>query len=361
MLLNRWKLALSCALLLLAPLAAHAQTGEQLDRQTDQQAYCSYVIEEAEAQRDLLRTPVGTAGLTQPETGLPVQLVAGASLGLSGLRKAGLTLDAARKNCELYKATTAAQQTIQYAVTSLEKDALRNRLALIDQASKSLDDLMEKTSSMMKEQNATAPMVFSLQTTKIKLDADRADTQSKITALYYPPLSDRPLKDLVADKQRGEEGEQKALDKISRQNNWDIALSVGAHQQLNPVANGTEPYGSVSVTYNFASHAIDKHLDRAEQSYNQWKKVQESDVVRGMEVLRQQLEDSVSVQQNKLDSLQDESSQIDKSLQSVLNPDTPAAFDFHNQLAAAQLLLQIETGDASFRLDQLQKYLAKNY
>lgn len=353
MLLNRRNLALSSALLLLMPAVASAQT--------DQQAYCSYVMEQAQAQRDLLRTPVGTAGLTQPETGLPVQVVAGASLGLSDLRKSGLTIDAARKNCELYKTATEAQQTIQYATASLEKDALRNRLALIDQASNSLDDLMAKTSSMMKEQNATAPMLFSLQTIKIKLDADRADTQSKITGLYNPPLSDQPLKDLVAQKQRNDEEELKALDKISRQNNWDVALSVGAHQQVNPVANGTQPYGAVTVTYNFASRAIDRHLDRAEQAYGDWKRAQESDVVRSMDVLRQQLVESISVQQAKLKSLQKQSSQIDESLQSVVNPDTSAAFDFHNQLAAAQLLLQIEAGDANFRIDQLQKFLAKNY
>jgi hypothetical protein len=353
MLPNRWVLALSCALFLLVPAITSAQT--------DQQAYCSYIMEQAQAQRDLLRTPVGTAGLTQPETGLPVQVVAGASLGLSDLRKAGLTIEAARKNCELYKATTQAQQTIQYAIPSLEKEALRNRLALIDQASKSLDDLTQKTSDMMKEQNATAPMLFSLQTTKIKLDADRADTQSKITALYSPSLSDQPLKELVSAKQRNDEDEQKALDKISRQNNWDVALSVGAHQQVNPVANGTQPYGAVTVTYNFASKAIDRHLDRAEQAYGDWKKSQESDVVRNMEVLHQQLVDSVSVQEAKLKSLQEESSQLDNSAQAVLNPDTSAAFDFHNQLTAAQLLLQIEQGDASFRIDQLRKYLAKNY
>lgn len=353
MYLNKWKLALSCALFILTPVVASAQT--------DQQAYCSYVIEQGEAQRDQLRTPIGTVGVTQPETGLPVQVVAGASLGLSSLRKAGLTMDAARKNCELYRTTTQAQQTIQFAVPSLEKEALQNRLALIDQASKSLDDLIEKTASMIKEQNATAPMLFSLQTTRIKLDADRADMQSKITALYNPSMSDQPLKELVAQKQRNDEDEQKALDKISRQNNWDVALSVGAHQQVNPVAYGAQPYGAVTVTYNFASHAIDRHLDSSEQAYGDWKKAQESDVVRSMEVLHQQLLDSVSAQEARLKSLQEESTQLDKSLQSVLNPDTSAAFDFHNQLAAAQLLLQIEEGDAGFRIDQLQKYLAKNY
>ena len=71
------------------------------------------MTEQAQAQRDTLRTPSALAGFTQPETGLPTQIVGGATLGLSNLRKAGLTIDAARKNCELYKATTTAEQNIQ--------------------------------------------------------------------------------------------------------------------------------------------------------------------------------------------------------------------------------------------------------
>ncbi len=327
----------------------------------DQQAYCSYVIEQAQAQRDLLRTPAGAAGITQPETGLPMQLVAGASVGLSGIKKAGLTMDAARTDCEQYKAMTEAQQSIQYALSSLEKQALRNRLALIDQSSKSLDALMDQTSKTVEAQNATRLMLFSLQTTRIRLDADRADTQSKITALYTPPLSDKPLRQLVAEKQISEANEQRSLDRLSRQNNWDVALSVGVHQQVNPVAQGAQPYGAVSLNYNFASLAINKHLDHAVEAHDEWKKVQESDVVRSMEVLRQQLVESVSVQAAKLKSVQEESKEINKNLQLVVNPDTSAALDFHNQLTAAQLLLEIETGDAAFRIHRLQEYLATNY
>ena len=360
MFVNLWKLGVALMLFLsVHALVAHPHA--QAADSRDQQAYCTYVVEQAQAQRDLLRTPIATGGFTQPETGLPLQLVAGASVGLSSIRKAGLTMDAARKDCELYKATTGAQQNVQYALSSLEKDALRNRLALIEQASKSLDVLMEKTAEMVAAQNATRLMLFSLQTTRIKLDADRADTQSKITALYIPPLSDKPLKDLVAEKQNSEGSEQRALDRISRQNNWDVALSVGVHQQVNPVAFGAQPYGAVSVNYNFASRAIDKHLDRAVEAHDEWKRVQESDVVRSMEVLRQQLEESVSVQEAKLKSLQEERGQIDRNLQLVSSPDTSAAFDFHNQLTAAQLLLELETGDANFRIERLREYLARNY
>ena len=220
---------------------------------------------------------------------------------------------------------------------------------------------MEQTSKMLEAQNATRLMLFTLQTTKIKLEADRADTRSKIAAIYVPPLSDQPLKELVAQKQSSEEGEQKALDKLSRQNNWDILLTVGAHQQVNPVAYGAQPYGEVSVNYNFASRTINKHLDRAAEAHDEWKKVQESDVIRQMEVLRQQLMDCVGVQEAKLASFQEQSKLIEKNLQVVAEPDTSAAFDFHNQLAATQLLLQIEIADASFRIDRLREYLTKNY
>ncbi len=351
--LKRWILALAVASL----VSMHAFAGGQ----NDQQAYCAYVMEQAEAQRDLLRTPTASAGFTQPETGLPLQVVGGASLGLSDFKKAGITMDVARKNCELYKATTGAQQDLQYALQNLEREALSNRLTLIDEATKSLDALMEKTSKMVQAQNATRLMLFTLQTTKIKLNADRADTQSKIAAIYVPLLSDQPLKDLVAKKQGSETSEQKALDKLSRQSNWDVVLTVGVHQQAKPVAYGPQPYGMVTVNYNLASRAINRHLDRAAEAHDEWKKVQEGDVVRQMEVLRQQLADCVSVQETKLKSFQEQSSQIEQNLQVVAEPDTSAAFDFHNQLAATQLLLRIETADASFRIDRLREYVRKNY
>ena len=353
MVLNKWRFLIAAVLFLPVQVFAAGQG--------DQQDFCTYVMEQAQAQRDLLRTPIAFAAMTQPETGLPMQVIGGASLSLSDLRRAGLTMDAARKNCELYRAATEARQEIQYALPSLEREALRNRLALIEQASKSLEALMEKASKMVEAQNATRLMLFSLQTTKIKLEADWADTQSKIAAIYVPQLGEEPLKELVTEKQSGEAGEQKALDKLSRQNEWDVALSVGVHQQVNPLAMGAQPYGQVTVNYNFAGRAIDKHLNRAEEAHDQWKRLQEGDVNRSMEVLRQQLVESVSVQETKLRSLQEESGQIDKNLQIARSADTSAALDFQNQLTAARLLLEIETGDSTFRIDLLRGYLAKNY
>lgn len=357
------KLSTSCAIaMLLAPVAFAADAKDaEVKNNKDQQAFCKYVTEQAAAQRELLMVPDAVAGVTQPNTGLPMQAVWGVSGSLSGVRKGVLTMDAARRNCELYTAATSTQQDIQYALPSLERQALRNRLELIQQASENLDALLTTTKKMVEAQNMTRPMAFSLQTTKIKLDADRSDTQTKIVSLYAPPLSGRPVKELVAEKQGREVNEQKALDKLNRQNNWDVALSVGEHQQIDPWIDSRGAYGEVSISYNLASHAINKHLDRAADAYDEWKKVQEGEVVRNADILKQQVVDGISVQDSRLKALQEEQKQIESNLQLVGSADTTAALDFHNQLTTAQLLLNIEIGDASFRLDRLREFLARNF
>jgi chaperonin cofactor prefoldin len=348
------RIFLACAMAMLRVPAARG--GDE-----DQQAYCKYVTQQAAAQRDLLRTPDAVAGVTQPNTGLPTQVVWGVTGSLSNVRKAALTMDAARKDCELYTVSSSAQQVIQYAIPSLEKQALQNRLALIQQASENLDALVATTTKMVEAHNMTRPMAFALESTKIKLAADRADTQSKIVASYAPQLSDKPLKDLVAEKQVSEDNERRAIYKINRQNDWDVALSVGAHQQVNPLIGSPGAYGEVTVSYNLASHAINKHLDQAAASYEDWKKVQEGDVFRNAEVLKQQLTNSISVQDNRLKAFQEQQKQIESNLELLGRAETSAALDFGNQLNTAKLLLQIEIGDAAFRLDQLKEFLSRNF
>jgi hypothetical protein len=347
------------ALLLVLPIFTACAAAQSV--QSDQQAYCAYLTEQAKAQTDFLRTPTALGSFTQPDTGLPQQLVAGAQLSLSNLKKAGITLDVARKNCELYKTSTSVMQLLQFALPSIEKDALHHRLELIAQATKSIDDMSDHTARMVEAQNMTRPMLWELKTNRIKLDADRSDTQSKIAALYIPPLTSEPLKQQVAAKQAADVEDQRSLANLTRQNNWDVALTVGTHQQVDPVSQGPQPYGEFTVSYNLAGRAIDKHLDRSVTAYGDWKKVQEGDVERGMQELRQQLTEQIAAQQDRLKSLQQENSEVEKSLKLVADADTSAALDFRNQLTSTQILLGVETGDATYRIEQLQKFLNTNF
>jgi hypothetical protein len=344
-------------LLISAHLLAEDKTASL---RADQQAYCDYLLQQAMAQRDLLRTPSAIAGITQPNEALPMQAVWGVTASVSDMVKSNLTMNVARKNCDLYAVGTSAQHVIQYALPNLEKQALQRRLELIQQAAENLDALNARMVKMLEAQNVTRPMLFSLQTIRIKLDADRADTQSKIAALYAPGLSDIPLKELVALKQVSDAVEQEAQDRLSRQSDWDVSLSFGARQQVNPL-DSRGLYGAVTVSYNLGSRTINKHLDQAANAFSNWKKVQESDVTRNSEVLKQQLTDEIQAQEAKLKSLDDEQQQIQGNLRLVSNVETSAALDFQNQLAGTQLLLDVEMKDAGFRLEQMREFLKRNY
>jgi hypothetical protein len=287
--------------------------------------------------------------------------VAGAQLSLSNLKKAGITLDAARKNCTLYNVSSGVLLTLQYALNGYEKDVLNHRLALIAEASKSLDEMIGQTRKRVEAQEMTRPMLLAMESNRIKLEADRADTQSRISTLYAPPLPDQPLKQQVAAKQASDIDEQMALARLARQSNWDVALTVGTHQQINPPAEGLQPYGEISLRYNLGSRAIDQHLDRSVEAYGSWKQVQETDVARGMEVLRNQVQQSIAAQRERLQSLAKESEEIQQNLKDLGNAESSIALDFRNQLVSTQLLLGIENGDAAYRLEKLREFFDKNF
>jgi hypothetical protein len=80
-----------------------------------------------------------------------------------------------------------------------------------------------------------------------------------------------------------------------------------------------------------------------------------------MEALRTQVEANITAQQNRLTTLDQEQAQVASNLQAIGQSETTAALDFRNQLTSTQLLLGIESGDATFRLERLQEFLKFNY
>jgi hypothetical protein len=117
----------------------------------------------------------------------------------------------------------------------------------------------------------------------------------------------------------------------------------------------------VTASYSFASRAVDRHLDRAVENYAVWKKIQPGDTASSVEVLRTQVAENITAQEGRLKALQTEAQQLEKDLQTIGDADTTAALDFRNQLSSTRLLLQIEIGDATFRLDHLREFLTDNY
>lgn len=343
----------------LTPVVVFAQS-EQEDK-----VYCKYTTEQAMAQRDLLRTPSAVIGPVQPSSGTPPQLVFGITDSIANIRKASLTMRAARASCGLYSATVDAQMRLVYALPQIEKDVLNNRLRLIQGASDKLDALMAENMKYVKVNNLSLPSVYPLTSAKIRLDENRTTTLTGIASPYVPKLSDTPLRVLIADKSIQEDLTKKAEIKIQKESTWDIQLGVGVHRQLPGSVYATKTwggaYGEFTIVYNFGRRAIDRHLDTAGSAYADWKSAQFSDVVMQASFLKKQIEETLLLQTEQIHTMLEHASNLSDQIKSIEGVETNNAIAFRNNLLADQILLAVNIGDAQFRIDRLRQYLTDNF
>jgi len=240
-------------------------------------------------------------------------------------------------------------QAISYAAFFLEQQALRYRVSLDDIALAKIDSLINQNVQMIQAQSATKLSLYALQTGKARIVQDRIAAQRALAARFIPELPDVPLSQLVLEKQAGEERTQEALMKVARQENWDIRWEIGLHRTLDnshgQLVSPNGVYGGFTALYNIGSRKINRHLDAAEESYADWKRKEENDVVASAEVLRQQLADAILVESNRLSDLKAQQTSLEENILLVQDVSTATGITFANQLAVDRLVLSVDLKD----------------
>jgi hypothetical protein len=323
-----------------------------------QDSFCKYTMEQAEANRDILRTPSALTGFVQP-AGVAPELVFGATSSLSGIKQSGLTMKAATTTCTLQRTTVEAQQAILYALPTMERDAVLARAQLVGVADLQLNTMEAEANKMVDAQNLTRPAVYFLRQARVGLDI------SVKAPSAVPVVSSTPLRVLIGNKMASEEANQKALAHLSKQTSWDFSLSAGVHRQVTagttPTSTETGPYGTFTLSYNLARKATNRHIDKSVAAYVAYKGEQVDDVAQQALLLKKQLETMVSAQQVQLVNLRAYLDGNAKDLKSLEGVETSNALMFRNQLLADQVVLGVEMGDVQFRLNEAQRFLIENF
>ena len=348
------------SVLVLASMSAVAQN-ERADSE-----FCKYTNEQAMAQRDQLRTPQAVIGPIQPSTGTPPQFVIGLSNSLSDDKKALLTMKVAQQTCALYVATSEAQMHLLYAIPSIEKEILANRLRLIDDATSQLNQLIAENSKLLDSHNLTVTAVYMLSSAKVRLDESRTTALTGIASPYVPKLSETPIRELVPDKLAHDRETMKAMTNLNRQSTWDIQLSVGAHRRLpsnisDVGTNAWGAYGAFNLNYNLGRHAVASHLEKSVDAYVAWRKSQFDDVAMQAVVLKRQMEDTVTAQKPQLEAMLQHDADITQQLKALEGLDTNNAIAFRNQLLADQIMLRVNIQDEQFCITRFEQFIAANF
>lgn len=347
-------------ILLLAFIAFTAASAFATD---EKDAYCAYIELQAGAQKAFLRTPGIEAGLSQEpiSSGVP-QMYSGVTNSVSSDFKARQVGRAADKDCALYRATVDAKLRVQFDLMSMQREALLNRVVLEQVAIKKIDDMLANTKPLLDEQNVTVPTIYLLEESKSKMELDIANSQLLIASIIVPPLVQTPLRELVDLKQALEVENQTAQNKVSKEDNWDVALILGIHHSATqPFSQIPSGYGGFRFTYSFGSKSRDAKLDKAALAYGDYKKSQHDDAAYMALMLKQQTVDSIASQEKSLVTLQADEQKIEARLASLPTIETNAAMSFSNQLNLDKLSLGVEVRLAEFRLAQLKSYLQDNF
>jgi hypothetical protein len=333
------------------------------DNARDPEAYCAYVNHEASAQKIYLLAPRIESGVyQQPISVGATQTFLGLTNSLSDDLKSRLVMKAAGKDCELYRATVEVQQRIQYALPAIEKNAIRKKLALIQQTLDQLDSMIRDSQAKVAARDLTVPNLYSVQYEKTRLELAKAQVQLTLATTFVPDVGNESLRELVARKRGLEIEKQQADHRVISQENWDVALTVGLHHDLSGFTNGgPDGYGGINLKYSFGSRARSHELEKAALAYGDWKDARQSDATEGLNVLREQITESIVVQEAALRALQAEEDQLAGSIESLARLDTNTAVAFTNRLKVDKLTLGIEIQTVKFRLAQLRDYLAANF
>jgi hypothetical protein len=328
----------------------------------DADSYCAYAKEQALAQKTLFQMPNLEGGISQPTQSVPASAYAGVNSGLSNLRKSFLVEPAANDTCRLYRATVDTQEHILYALPSIERDALTKRLAFTTEAIEELDSLIADAQKKLEARNATLDSIYILQSSKARLEADRATTELTLANISVPLLSDEPLKKLAGAKQMMELRAQEDSAKINKQDNWDVILMVGLRHDAHPLF--TSPpggYGGFNAKWNIGSWKRNRELDQTATDYAKWKEQEDNDVLQSMVLLREQIESAIAAQERALKAMQANEDLIQGNRAKVKGVESSAAALFDNQLVVDELSLRVEIGTTQFRLTRLRQYLADNF
>jgi hypothetical protein len=351
-------------------IAALLLTGvSQAQIALDQKDHCDAMMEQARGLAAQLRIPSLVVGGTAPAAGTAPQIYTGLQNSLASDRKAADAIQLAIRTCSLYNTTEDATLRLFYAAPSLQKTALDHRAIIDSIAETQLNTIIADAQKRVEAQNLPRPALYLLQSSRARLELDRASSAATAVAFYIPEgMNPAPISQLLSIKQQEEIIVQKATEKYARAANWDVLFEGGMHHQLTststpgtPVSSSTGAYGGATLTWGLGTQKADKHFDKAVTAYGKWKETQEGDVIRTAIALRKTLTDSITVLGSNLKMLQDQGDAIDANLELVKDADTSASLAFKMQLQADRLLLRVEVEDTQFRLDALQTYLADNF
>ena len=148
--------------------------------------------------------------------------------------------------------TQEAKLQIQFAIPSVQRQALNSKLQQIKRAKDKLNRLLKIVQQKIEKQNDTLRSYYQLDSLKQRLDDAERDIEVNLSMQQPSKIKHVRLKALLSQIQVAEHKRQLTRNKLEKQYNWSVQLQTGAQQNVtnNNFNQSVQPYVAVFLRYN---------------------------------------------------------------------------------------------------------------
>ncbi|MDO8416607.1 MAG: hypothetical protein Q7S87_10405 [Agitococcus sp.] len=330
----------------------------------DTEAYCTYVQEKAGAERVALQSSQLMANVGRANSSGDSLLAIGLGNSLARYNKGTLSFELGQRDCALYSTRYAIEQHLRYARDVIQRDALMaKKMALLEGKASMMASVISLNGQVLK-QTATVLDAYQKATALARIDNELTAIEVQLALTEPHELTGESLSKMVGGSLQATQRYQQTVLAISKQDNWDVALTVGMQHPLNNTlggSNAASPYAAIVWTYSLGSSSHNLLLAKTSEAYLNWQKSEQTGQFIKVTQFKHQLLNLLTVKSQQLSELQTRDVALQTLLEKMDKVQTESAVKFHAQLVVDALFLKAEAVQVSTEVTGLQQYVTKNF
>ena len=257
--------------------------------------------------------------------------------------------------CRYYKLTQEAKLQIQYAVPSIQRQALAFKLKQIQAAKEKLNTLLSTIKKRIKHQNDTLYTYYQVDSLIQKLDDAQRDIRVSLAIDHPLKIEYIKLDELLTKLGMAQKKRESTRNNLEKQKNWSVQVQAGAQQYLPFNHTQTvQPYVALFLRYNLGSLYNNNKIDESLTRYTDWK----SKRVNGVQKQLFQLINSINLllvaEQERLKHLQLSYQKYDGLSKQMHLVDSIKASRFSQRIEIDRLMMDIEIKYVKYMVELLR-------
>lgn len=341
--------------------AAHAQTSSE----TEKQAYCQYVQDQADAERTLETGVEGFGRLGQSDSNPSLkQVVVGLSKSLSRHLQGVSATRAAQLECELYSRTLNVDRFVKYGMPSIDRQVAIQQVADLKDVLDILDEEIASADKRLRSGNGTLSDLMTLRQQRDQVAAQYVSARTEVASQPIPEVPSVDLKQALAQIDETTLDLQNELNHKQKLQTWDVALVGGMQKPISGTAvntsTGYRPFVSVTFTYNFNAQSYARKLDNATRSLMTMRHQLNDELAQKVDGLRRSMAGRVAVQQENLPQLLDEQTRLGDEYERVRALTSPEALRMKSQIRVSLAMAAMKVHLARLQITLLTQNYAQD-